>query len=275
MKSLAFAVLSAVLVGAVRAELPQPDVKGAEKPFVVSQWQGRKVAFLGDSITDKIHVGCKANYWNYLPSMLGLDAYVYGKNGWTMAGMLKQAQDLKATLGGEVDAILVFAGTNDFNGGLPLGVWYDEETVEVRKNDKTVPLKHRKLSFGNSFRGSINRVLAYLKHEFPDQQIVLLTPIHRAYAKFDERNVQPDESYANTAGLYLDAYVAAIKEAGTVWSVPVIDLHGESGLYPSDAAYAKFFHNAQTDMLHPNDAGHQRIAAHLAAKLVTLPASFK
>ena len=36
-----------------------------------SQWKGKKVAFLGDSITDKSHVGTTKNYWQYLEEMLG------------------------------------------------------------------------------------------------------------------------------------------------------------------------------------------------------------
>ena len=270
-------LLSCVGLAAVAAfgELPQPDVKGAAKPEIESQWKGRKVAFLGDSITDKIHVGCTSNYWNFLPSMLGVDAYVYGKNGWQMAGMIQQAETLKAGLGGAVDAIFVFAGTNDFNAGVPLGEWFVETVDEVRKNADRVWLRHRTVNLDDTFRGRINRLMAYLKREFPDQQVVLLTPIHRSFAQFGERNVQPDEAYANAQGLYLDAYVAAVKEAGAVWSVPVIDLYGESGLYPSEPAQAKFFHDATNDRLHPNAAGHKRIAATMAYRMLSLPACFK
>ena len=37
-----------------------------EKKMITSQWQGKKVAFLGDSITDKIHIGTEKNYWQFL-----------------------------------------------------------------------------------------------------------------------------------------------------------------------------------------------------------------
>jgi len=269
------AIVCAVAALGALAARPQPDVRGAEKPTLESQWKGRKVAFLGDSITDKCHVGCRANYWNFLPGLLGLDAYVYGKNGWRMAGMLRQAQELKSTLGDDVDAIFVFAGTNDFNSGVPLGEWYVESKETVRKNADMVELKRRTLVKDESFRGCINRTMEFLKREFPRQQIVLLTPIHRSFAQFGERNVQPDEAYANAAGLYLDAYVAAVREAGAVWSVPVIDLYSECGLYPSEAAYIPYFNNAKTDRLHPNDAGHRRIAATMAYRMMAMPASFR
>ena len=60
-----------------------------------SQWKGKKVAFLGDSITDKSHVGTTKNYWQYLEEMLGLEAWVYGINGDQWKGILAQAQKLK------------------------------------------------------------------------------------------------------------------------------------------------------------------------------------
>ena len=47
-------------------------------PVAGTQWKGRKVAFMGDSITDKAHVGTTKNYWQYLQEMLGLVPFVYG-----------------------------------------------------------------------------------------------------------------------------------------------------------------------------------------------------
>ena len=78
-----------------------------------NQWNGKKVAFLGDSITDKIHVGTTKNYWQYLAEMLGLEPLVYGINGNQWNGILKQAQTLKAAVGDDVAAVINNAGAND------------------------------------------------------------------------------------------------------------------------------------------------------------------
>ena len=43
-----------------------------------TQWYGKKVAFLGDSITDKCHVGTTKNYWQFLRDYLGVEHLVYG-----------------------------------------------------------------------------------------------------------------------------------------------------------------------------------------------------
>ena len=61
---------------------------------------------------------------------------------------------------------------------------------------------------------------------------MLLTPIHRSGFYANEKNWQVPEDYTNRCGEYLDAYVDAVKEAGQVWAVPVIDLGALSGLDP-------------------------------------------
>ena len=102
----------------------------------------------------------------------------------------------------------------------------------------------------------------------------MLTPIHRGYARFSDRNVQPDESFPNRLGLYVDAYVAKIREAGGVWAVPVIDLNSISGLYPLSDSHVRYFSDGQTDRLHPNAEGHRRMAKVLMYQLLAFPADF-
>ena len=77
-----------------------------------------------------------------------------------------------------------------------------------------------------------------------------------------------------TPMLYADAYVAKIREAGSVWAVPVIDLNSISGLYPVADSHVRYFSDGQTDRLHPNAAGHERMAKALAYQLLAFPACF-
>jgi lysophospholipase L1-like esterase len=113
-----------------------------------------------------------------------------------------------------------------------------------------------------------------LKRAYPTKQIVLLTPIHRADFHANEKNWQCDESYTNQCGEYLDAYVNAVKEAADIWAVPVIDWSATGGLFPLLDVHAPYFNNADTDRLHPNDLGHQRLARTLYYQLMTLPCVF-
>ena len=239
-------------------------------------WEGKKVLVLGDSITDPALRKRWKNYWAYLPEMLGIIPEVYGKNGHQWTGILKQAQKARAEKGDEIDAVFIFAGTNDFNGGVPLGEWYDVKDAETNRTGKSVVLPRRNLVKDMAtFKGRLNTVLEYLKTEFPDAQIVMFTPIHRAFFTCAKTNVQPDESFPNLRGLYVDQYCDAICEAGKIWSVPVIDLYGESGLCPRIGNQGVLFADPEKDRLHPSSEGHRRIALLLAAKLRTLPPTFK
>ena len=135
-----------------------------------------------------------------------------------------------------------------------------------------VTRKYRTLIEDNStFCGRINKVMSFLKQNYPDQQIVIMTPIHRGFAKFSETNVQPEENFSNDLGLYIDDYVYELRTASSVWAVPLIDLYSLSGLHPVLDAHTKYFSDADTDRLHPNSAGNFRLAKTIQYQLLTLP----
>lgn len=239
---------------------------------IKSQWAGRRVAFLGDSITDAGQLVLNDTYWNIMVDLLGIEPYVYGISGHRMSHIIGQAQKLEEEHGQDFDAIMIFVGTNDFNSSVPIGEWFEYDTQVVNKNGQMVELKHRTHSFDpETFRGCTNEALKYLKHHFPTKQIILLTPIHRAYAEFSPTNLQPDESYANLAGEFIDAYVDSVKEASSIWAMPLIDLNADCGLYPLDPVHSIYFRNTSTDMLHPNTAGHYRMALTISYQLLGIP----
>lgn len=246
---------------------------------LVHPWQGKIVAYLGDSITDPRNSAAKDKYWSYLQQWLGITPYVYAVSGRQWDDVPRQAEKLLAEHGDDFDAIIIFMGTNDYNNAVPLGRWYDETMEEVEyghRFSKRAELRPcRKPSRdAATYRGRINIALDSLKRTFPEKQIVLLTPIHRAGFYHSDTNWQVPEQYANRYGEYLDAYVDAVKEAGQIWAIPVIDLGSLCGLYPLHDQHARYFNNASTDRLHPNDSGHRRIASTLYYQLLTLPCSF-
>ena len=110
-----------------------------------------------------------------------------------------------------------------------------------------------------------------LKELFPDKQIVLFTPIHRARAEFGPTNLQPDESWQNLCGEYFSAYVDAVNEAANVWGVPVIDLNSVCGMNPMVEAQQPYFRDPATDLLHPSDKGQRRLALTMVRQLMALP----
>lgn len=245
--------------------------------YVQHPWYGKRVGYIGDSITDPNNYSSEiTKYWKFLQEWLHITPYVYGVSGRQWNDVPRQADKLYKEHGTDVDAILVLMGTNDFNHSVPLGQWYTEKKEKVMAAEgqmkKEEVRMHRTFCMtSDTFRGRINTGLYRLKTLYPDKQIVLLTPLHRSTATFNEKNVQPDENYQNKCGLYVDAYVQAVKEAGQLWSLPVIDLNALTGMNPMVESQLSFFHNPSYDRLHPSTKGQIRMARTLMYQLLTLP----
>lgn len=242
-------------------------------------WQGKRVAYFGDSITDPRNSGSKKKYWHFLRDWLGITPYVYAVSGRQWDDIPRQADKLQAEHGDSVDAIIIFVGTNDYNHGVRLGEWYEEKDEQVMYgHGQPKKLVDRKRRYANmdktTYRGRINIALDKVKRMYPEKQIVVLTPIHRAGFYANDKNWQCTEDYTNRSGIYLDEYINATKEAANVWAVPVIDMNAVSGLYPMMDEHVLYFKSGDSDRLHPNDRGHERMARTLMYQLLALPCTF-
>ena len=60
----------------------------------------KKVLFLGDSITDRHHIGCTKNYWGFLGDRYGFNPLVYGVNGQQWSNIADQARAYMKDHGG-------------------------------------------------------------------------------------------------------------------------------------------------------------------------------
>ena len=256
-----------------------PANSGNTSVDTMHPWYGARVGIIGDSISDpQVANGPEKYYW-YMAREIGIIPCVVAQNGQQWNEVVPQANRLKSEYGDNIDAILILMGTNDFNAGVPIGEWFTEEYVQVEAANgepKSMQTRrHRILNLDQStFKGRINMALDSLKNMYPHQQIILMTPLHRGYANFGKTNIQPDENYTNRCGEYVDAYVDAVKDAGSVWAVPVIDLNAISGIFPLHRSQKEYFPR-DMDRLHPTDEGHERIAHALIAWLRCLAPDFK
>ena len=257
------------------------NITSTQKMSFYHPWLGKRVGYIGDSITDPRNGGGKIKkYWEFLQEWLGITPYVYGVSGRQWDDVPRQAELLKNEHGDEVDAILVFIGTNDFNHGVPVGEWYTEAEEEVMfargEKEKLVVRKKRTPIMSNeTYKGRINIGITRLKELFPDKQIVLLTPLHRSFARFNETNVQPAECYQNRIGEYIDSYIDAIKEAGNIWGIPVIDFNAVTGINPMIKEQTSYMFNEDYDLLHPSTKGQVRMARTLMYQLLMYPCVFE
>ncbi len=225
------------------------------------------LCFLGDSITEG--VGTTKVYFEYIAGATGAEVHGFGVNGAPTMGLFAQMERMDREVGGAFDTLFVLIGTNDYNAGVPIGTFFTEHTVEVgcdsdAAGEFTAYATRRKREFvmdEGAFCGRLNMVFSALRHRYADKRILLLTPLHRAYAYFGGANIQPDELHTNRAGVYFEEYIHALREAADIWSLELIDLYRDAGLFPLyDESGNRYFHDGITDRLHPNAEGHRRIA---------------
>lgn len=249
--------------------------------YVNHPWYGKRIAYIGDSVTDPNQGGGQVtHYWQFLADWLHSTPLVYAVSGYEWSHAVGLTDKLHQEVGEDVDAIIVFLGTNDYNNDLPLGCWFTEKPEQVQRGKGGKEFQdvrmHRSLSMDQStVRGRINVAMKHLKELYPTKQIILLTPLHRGYAFFGNGNRQPSEDYRNEQGLYIDHYVEAIAEAAHVWAVPVIDIYSLSGLLPTMPSQRQYFCDEKNDQLHPNTQGHQRLAKTLLTQLSSLPCTWE
>lgn len=249
--------------------------------YVNHPWYGKRIAYIGDSVTDPNQGGGQVtHYWQFLADWLHSTPLVYAVSGYEWSHAVGLTDKLHQEVGEDVDAIIVFLGTNDYNNDLPLGCWFTEKPEQVQRGKGGKEFQdvrmHRSLSMDQStVRGRINVAMKHLKELYPTKQIILLTPLHRGYAFFGNGNRQPSEDYRNEQGLYIDHYVDAIAEAAHVWAVPVIDIYSLSGLLPTMPSQRQYFCDEKNDQLHPNTQGHQRLAKTLLTQLSSLPCTWE
>lgn len=214
---------------------------------------GKKLLFLGDSITQGHGVSSPEHiFWNVIARRTGAHCLGYGIGGTRIAPQRVPSADPRHDLyfGSRVeqmdpdaDAVIVFGGTNDFgHGDAPLGTFAD------RTED--------------TFYGALHTLLTRLIEKYPTSQLVVMTPLHR---------VIEDDCGLNNNGIRraarLETYVNAIIETAAFYAIPVLDLHRVSGIQPRVPTLMEHY---MPDGLHPNDAGHLRIADKLQGFLQTL-----
>ena len=244
--------------------------KDAEKLRVLhNEWQGKHVAFLGDSLT------ADGRYCEFLCDKLGMTYEKYGvsNTGWIhFAQQAIDAYSYQLSKGFVYDAVFIFGGVNNYDHGATInGKWFTETSETITNNTTFISKKRTPIKNGaGSIEGAINWTLEVLKVCFPNSQIIVMTPTHKGlYVNGNVRSGQ-GEFYSNNNGVFLDEIVAKIKEGATIWGCPVIDLFALNGAFPVSDAYNSYVRNKDTDHLHQSNLGNYRIAMTIAAAMKSI-----
>ena len=202
-----------------------------------------KINFLGDSITEGAGASVYENcYVKLVEKRLGAVCLNYGIGGTRLAKQHKPSAEpiydkdfcsRITEMEQDSNVICVFGGTNDFGHG----------DAEIGTIDDRTP---------ETFYGALHYLYSNLINKYPDSFIFVITPLHRV----DENNPK-GEGNKKKDGPLLREYVHIIKEVAEYYSLPVLDLFANSGIYPVNELHKQKY---TIDGLHPNDLGHNIVS---------------
>lgn len=172
--------------------------------FNDNKYRGKKIAFLGDSITQGLTWNGSAQVYVEKPypltvaEKLNCDCQNVGHSSYPISSIGK-AQCFNTTyseIALDTDYIFVFGGTNDYQYSVPIGTVADREDV--------------------SFCGAVFTLINKIRTRNPNAKLVFFTPLHRS------AEVKSD-------GFKLIDYVNAIRDVCELCAIPVVDLYKNSG----------------------------------------------
>ena len=213
-----------------------------------SRLYGKKIAFLGDSISDErssLAPQIEKYYYRYIQENTGCEIYMHGCAGtgfnYRHEGKQDSINDRVTDIPNDADFIVVFAGTNDWgnNNGTILG------DMEDYLNNRDNPY--------SSLYSAIGNTIEKLVSKFPFGKIAFITPLPRWDKGADMLHG------ANSRGFTLRQVAKAIIEICEWWSIPVLDLNANSNICTNGTlATGPVYY---LDGLHPNTKGNKEILA--------------
>lgn len=215
--------------------------------------KGKKIAFLGDSITEAYGIANQeCSYLNILARKYHFTALNYGLGGTRYAKQLHNhvgRYDIldfnhrAISIDSKSDILIIFGGTNDYgHGDAPFG----------KPDDKT----------DATFCGAVNSLAKKCRMFLPNAIIIFVTPLHR----LNDKHIGSD-AWKDPDSRPLADYVSQIKYVADKNHMPYIDLFNICKIDPNNPADRADY---MPDGLHPNEKGHLVIANLLGYFLETL-----
>lgn len=208
--------------------------------------RGKKIVFLGDSITQGAGATKKENvYLEVCAKKLGAKAVNFGVGGTRIAPQITLSAEafcdeyflLRAKkMDKDADLVVVFGGTNDFgHGDAPFGRIGDKDPA--------------------TFCGAYDALIEYLMATYGKEKLIIVYPLRRC----NETATNGDGSKAEGSkplAEYHDAEKAIAEKCG----LKSVDFWNDGDLNPNTPDGNENF----ADGLHPNDVGHRLLGEKLA-----------
>lgn len=217
---------------------------GSTHDLAIQPWINKKVACLGDSITegDSGEGSLIDSYVPKLKKYIGTNAQNFGKSGAWITKKTDGDISFVSRVGAirDQDVVTIFGGINDFQWNAPLGTMADTADTPT------------------TFYGALKYVITTLSANNPKAKLMLITPMKTTkfqYHTYDNNGNLMQNANGNTQ---LD-FVNAIKQVGEYYSIPVLDMYSNSNYSPY--LPGQIGHDYFTvDGLHPTTHGYERIA---------------
>ncbi len=220
--------------------------------------EGKKIAFLGDSITEGAGIENQNNrYDNIILREYGLSATqnqsISGSRiAHQSAPSEKPHYDLcfcgrAYMLDASADICVVYGGVNDYIHG----------DAYIGDIGDTTPV---------TFCGGVNFLMSALKEKYGDKPIIFMTPARSCLRGVTDEEPSPRPMKKPDA-MKLEGYADIIVEAGKRHGVYVLDLFRKLPVNPNKPEdFAKY----TTDGLHFNEDGHKLLAKTLAEFILAI-----
>ena len=208
---------------------------------------GNVMNILGDSFTDATFQGQYTKYYEQIKKILGIKTINnYGQGGTCIAkgdSNNNSFIDRYNSMSKNADIVLVFGGTNDWGKHKKLGTIYSTDDT--------------------TFYGAMNELCDRLIADYPNKNIVFVTPIMRLSAADGLTESLPANEQKNNLGLKLEDYVNAMIQVCDMHAIPICDLYHNSGLNPVNRQSSLYL-NYYADGIHPNNKGYEIIGEEIS-----------
>lgn len=202
---------------------------------------GKKIAIIGDSISDKANTTAATRYYDVVDAELGTVSTEYAMSGCGYKRKYNNGDtfyEQAAKIDTDTDLVLIFGSFNDHN------VYDTEGLGEV--TDKTT----------DTVLGCVYTTLQTIFTRAPKAAVGVILPTPWAQYPPYEKNTR---QYA---------YINGIREIAGMYGVPVLDLYTGSNMRPWDATFRANYYTengVQDSGTHPSSEGHKRFAPKVTA----------
>ena len=236
----------------IRSSYAETEQMNGKDRYIISSssydFSNKKIACLGDSITEGSNLDKMENYKQYsYPSVLknilgaeevynlGIGGSSYGRY-WDKP-FVERYKEIPA----DTDMILVMGGTND-------GFAASEKELGSLSEKKPA-----------TFYGDVDELMRGLKENYPEAKIIFATPLPNIlhdYLRKQRDYLLPQATFAN-----------AVKELAAQYDIDVIDLYNSNLLDTHDVQVISTY---MPDGVHGNPAGYQVLAEHMASQVIRI-----